>query len=73
MLRSIQLDDTAVLSALMLVVSPVIAVATAIYSLAAMEARHERFGYYPLSMLLMMGVNGAFLTATSSTCTSGSK
>jgi multicomponent Na+:H+ antiporter subunit D len=50
------------LSALMLTVSAVIAVATTIYSLAAMEVRHERFGYYPLSMLLMMGVNGAFLT-----------
>jgi len=50
------------LSALMLVVSAVIAVATTIYTLASMDVRHERFGYYPLSMLLMMGVNGAFLT-----------
>ena len=50
------------LSALMLTVSAVIAVATTIYSLASMDVRHERFGYYPLSMLLMMGVNGAFLT-----------
>jgi multicomponent Na+:H+ antiporter subunit D len=50
------------LSALMLVVSAVIAVATTLYSLASLDVRHERFGFHPLSMLLMMGVNGAFMT-----------
>ncbi|HUP44070.1 MAG TPA: Na+/H+ antiporter subunit D [Thermoanaerobaculia bacterium] len=50
------------LSALMILVSAIIVVATIIYSLTSIDARHERFGYYPLIMLLMMGVNGAFLT-----------
>ncbi|HEU4522870.1 MAG TPA: Na+/H+ antiporter subunit D [Thermoanaerobaculia bacterium] len=50
------------LSALMLVVAAIIAVATVAYSLTSMGPAHERFGYYPLTMLLMMGVNGSFLT-----------
>ena len=50
------------LSALMVLVSAIIWVATVVYSLTAMESRHERFGYYPLTSLLMMGVCGAFMT-----------
>ena len=50
------------LSALMVLVSAIIWLATVVYSLTAMESRHERFGYYPLTSLLMMGVCGAFVT-----------
>ena len=50
------------LSVLMVLISAIIWVATVVYSLTAMESRHERFGYYPLTSLLMMGVCGAFMT-----------
>ena len=32
------------------------------YALASLDQRRERLGYYPMSLLLLMGVNGAFIT-----------
>ncbi|MDQ7842781.1 MAG: Na+/H+ antiporter subunit D [Armatimonadota bacterium] len=49
-------------SAIMVTVTGVIALVVAVYSLAAMDARREVFGYYPLLHLLLLGVCGAFLT-----------
>ncbi|MCS7003182.1 MAG: Na+/H+ antiporter subunit D, partial [Dehalococcoidia bacterium] len=34
----------------------------AIYSLASIERKHERFGYFPIYFILLAGVAGAFLT-----------
>ncbi|CAN5595403.1 Na+/H+ antiporter subunit D [soil metagenome] len=50
------------LSAIMVLVTGIIGFAVALYSLAAVEARHEAFGYFPLLQILLMGVCGAFLT-----------
>ncbi len=50
------------LSAIMVVITAIMGVAVAIYSLADVEPARERFGYYPLLHVLLMGVNGAFLT-----------
>jgi Formate hydrogenlyase subunit 3/Multisubunit Na+/H+ antiporter, MnhD subunit len=36
--------------------------AVAVYSLASMDAQREKFGYYPLLHIMLMGVCGAFLT-----------
>jgi multicomponent Na+:H+ antiporter subunit D len=49
-------------SALMLVLAGLMGLAVAVYSLAGMDAPRERFGYYPLLHILLMGVCGAFLT-----------
>jgi multicomponent Na+:H+ antiporter subunit D len=51
------------LSAAMVAVSAVICLATVIYSFASIEARRIELFYYPLLNFLMLGVNGAFLTA----------
>ncbi len=50
------------LGAIMVVLSSVTGLAIALYSVGARETARERFGYYPLVLLLLMGVNGAFLT-----------
>jgi multicomponent Na+:H+ antiporter subunit D len=50
------------LAAIMVLLTGIIGLATAIYSLSGIGVRHERFGYYPLFHLLLAGVNGAFLT-----------
>jgi len=49
-------------SAVMVVVSGLIGFAVQLYSLASMNEEREVFGYYPLYFVLLMGVNGAFLT-----------
>jgi multicomponent Na+:H+ antiporter subunit D len=51
-----------VFSAIMVVVSGLIGFAVQIYSLASMNQEREVFGYYPLYFVLLLGVNGAFLT-----------
>lgn len=52
-----------ILSAIMIVLTGIIGLAIAIYSLASTPPGHERFGYYPLMHLLLAGgVAGAFLT-----------
>lgn len=50
------------LSAVMIAVSAMIGMTTVIYSFGAIDPERERFFYYPLLQLLMMGINGAFLT-----------
>lgn len=48
------------LSAIMLTVTAVLALATTIYAGGTMDDR-RRLNFYPLTMFLVMGVNGAFL------------
>jgi multicomponent Na+:H+ antiporter subunit D len=50
------------LSAVMVAVSALIGLTTVIYSFAVIDSERERFFYYPLFQMLMMGINGAFLT-----------
>ncbi len=49
-------------SALMVVLAGVMGLAVTVYSLGSIDSRRESFGYYPLMNILLMGVNGAFLT-----------
>jgi multicomponent Na+:H+ antiporter subunit D len=48
--------------AIMVVLAGLIGFAVAAYSLGTMDHGRERFGYYPLFNILLMGVCGAFLT-----------
>lgn len=50
------------LSTVMIVITSIIAFATALYSLGTMDADREKYLYYPLLQFLLMGINGAFLT-----------
>jgi multicomponent Na+:H+ antiporter subunit D len=50
------------LSAIMIVLTGIIGLAIAVYSLASTPQGHEKFGYYPLMHLLLAGVAGSFLT-----------
>lgn len=50
------------LSALMVFLTASVALAVTVYSLAAVDAEREQFGYYPLLQVMLMGVCGAFLT-----------
>lgn len=50
------------LSAIMLSVSALLMLATVIYSFNSLDETYERFFYYPLLLLLLLGVSGAFLT-----------
>ena len=48
--------------ALMAFAAAIAALAGSLYALADTDAGHRRFGFFPLLMLLMAGVTGAFLT-----------
>jgi multicomponent Na+:H+ antiporter subunit D len=50
------------LSSIMVLITAIISLATALYSLATMDETREKYGYYPLLQILLMGINGAFLT-----------
>lgn len=52
------------LSASMVVISAIMGVAVAVYSITGVgiDVRRESFGYYPLYHILLMGVCGSFLT-----------
>jgi multicomponent Na+:H+ antiporter subunit D len=50
------------LAAIMVLVSAIIGVAVAVYSLADVDARRVRYGYYAFLHFMMFGVCGAFLT-----------
>lgn len=50
------------LSAIMVVLTGLMGLATAVYSLTNIDSNREAFGYYPLLHVLLMGVSGAFLT-----------
>ncbi len=50
------------LTMLMLGISAIMGLLIAIYSVYDIDRERERFGYYPLLHILLMGVNGSFLT-----------
>jgi len=50
------------LASIMVLITAVIGLATAVYSLGSMDQKREKFFYYPLLQFLIMGINGAFLT-----------
>jgi multicomponent Na+:H+ antiporter subunit D len=51
-----------VFSALMVTLAGFMGFAVVVYSLGSIDSRRESFGYYPLLLILLMGVCGAFLT-----------
>lgn len=50
------------LSAIMVALAAVVALAIAAYSQAGIDTRRVEHGFYPLFFFLLMGVNGAFIT-----------
>jgi multicomponent Na+:H+ antiporter subunit D len=50
------------LSALMVTVTAVVSVAVAVTSVGSIDASRERFGYHGFTLVMLAGVNGAFLT-----------
>jgi multicomponent Na+:H+ antiporter subunit D len=50
------------LGAIMVALAALMGLIVAVYSLADIDSARERFGYYPLLQILLMGVCGAFLT-----------
>ncbi len=50
------------LSVLMLGISAIMGIVVAVYSIYDIDKQREQFGYYPLLHILIMGVNGSFLT-----------
>lgn len=50
------------LSAIMVVLTALMAVAVAVYSLGNIDEQRVAYGYFPLFHLLLVGINGAFLT-----------
>lgn len=50
------------LSAIMIMISSILGMIVAIYSLADIDEKRTVFGYYPFLHVLIMGVNGTFLT-----------
>jgi multicomponent Na+:H+ antiporter subunit D len=50
------------LGAIMVVITGIMAVATAVYALRDLDAAREGLGYHPLFHVLLAGINGAFLT-----------
>jgi multicomponent Na+:H+ antiporter subunit D len=50
------------LSATMIVATGLTGLLVAVYALADIEGEYEKFGFYPLYQILIMGVSGAFLT-----------
>jgi multicomponent Na+:H+ antiporter subunit D len=49
-------------SAMLVVLAGVLAVAIVLYSTATIDQGRERYAYYPLTMVLLAGVTGTFLT-----------
>jgi multicomponent Na+:H+ antiporter subunit D len=50
------------LSAILVTLTGLVGLAVVVFSLAAIDAQRERFAYFPLLLILLMGVSGAFLT-----------
>ncbi len=50
------------LSSIMVVITAIIGFTTALFSIGSMDEKREQHLYYPLIQLLLMGINGAFLT-----------
>lgn len=49
-------------SAIMLLVSSVIFSAASVYALGSISEKRERYYFYPITQILMLGINGSFLT-----------
>jgi multicomponent Na+:H+ antiporter subunit D len=49
-------------SAIMVLMAGIMGLAVSVYSLFSIDHQREKFGYYPLLNILLMGVCGAFLT-----------
>lgn len=49
-------------SGIMLVLSGLVGLAVAVYATVQMDHARERFGYHTFTLVLLMGVNGAFIT-----------
>jgi len=49
-------------SAIMVVMTALVGVTVVVFSFANVDEDRRRFGYYPVMMVLLLGVNGAFLT-----------
>ena len=49
-------------SAIMTVLGGIISLAVVVFSRATVDRARVRFGYYPLLLILMMGISGSFLT-----------
>jgi multicomponent Na+:H+ antiporter subunit D len=49
-------------SAILVVLAGVLGLAVAVYSLATIDERRIRYGYYPLLLVLLAGVSGTFVT-----------
>jgi multicomponent Na+:H+ antiporter subunit D len=50
------------MSAILVLLCGLLGMCVAVYSLQSMDPRREASGYYPLLHILLMGINGAFLT-----------
>lgn len=50
------------LSAILVTLTGAVGLAAVVFSLATIDAQREHFGYFPLMLILLMGVCGAFLT-----------
>ncbi len=50
------------LSSIMVIITAVIGLTTALFSIGSIDESRERYLYYPLLQFLLMGINGAFLT-----------
>lgn len=50
------------LSSIMVVLTAIVGLAGAVYSIGSVPDRHIKFGYFPLFHLLLAGVTGSFLT-----------
>lgn len=50
------------LGAVMVLITAIMGLAVCVYSLGDIDETREKFGYYPLLHILLMGVNGTFLT-----------
>jgi multicomponent Na+:H+ antiporter subunit D len=49
-------------SAIMVLLAGIMGLTVTVYSLVTIDAEREKYGYYPLVQILLMGVCGAFLT-----------
>lgn len=50
------------LSAIMVVLAGLMGLSVGVYSLTSMDTQRESYGYYPLFHILLMGINGSFMT-----------
>jgi multicomponent Na+:H+ antiporter subunit D len=50
------------LSCIMVLLTGIIGFAFAVYSIAHLDHKRKKFGFYPISLFLFFGINGSFLT-----------